>query len=135
MSDEAINARRVPPLRAPSRVKPSVSTSLTSPRPAPTGMRGGDGTRRSHPSARTPGTGESFGDPRWLSGVGPRAGPHGDAGVAGTATAGLPAAQLVSRSLVANCAGVKIGRSSLRTSRSLSPVTRYARRSIASARR
>ena len=66
--------------------------------------------------------------------VRPRTGPHGAAGVAGTATAGLSAAQLVSRSLVANCAGVRIG-TSLRTSRSLSPVTRYARRLIASARR
>lgn len=42
----------------------------------------------------------------------------------GTATAALPAAQLVSRSLRANWAGVRIGRSSLRTSRSRSPVTR-----------
>jgi hypothetical protein len=65
----------------------------------------------------------------------PRMGLHDDAGVAGTATAVLPAAQLVSRSLVANCAGVRIGRSSLRTSRSWSPVTRYARRLVASARR
>ena len=65
----------------------------------------------------------------------PRTCPHGDADVAGTTTAGLSVAQLVSRSLVANSAGVRIGRLWLRTSRSLSPVTRYARRSIASARR
>jgi hypothetical protein len=54
----------------------------------------------------------------WAS-VRPRTGPHRDAGVAGTATAmGSAGAQRVSRSLTANCAGVRIGRSLLRTSRS-----------------